>query len=39
MVTTTLNELRSDNLISFNCRRLLVRDMDALARAAANALS
>ena len=34
-VTTTLNELRNDNLISFNRQRLLVRDIDALARAAA----
>jgi CRP-like cAMP-binding protein len=33
-VTTTLNELRGENLISFNRRRLLVRDLEALARAA-----
>lgn len=33
-VTTTLNELRNENLISFNRRRLLVRDMEALAREA-----
>lgn len=38
-VTTTLNELRADNLISFNRRRLLVRDMEALARAATKELS
>ncbi len=30
-VTTTLNKLRQDNLIYFDRRRLLVRDMDQLA--------
>ena len=29
-VTTTLNELRKDNLLTFNRRRLLIRDMDKL---------
>ncbi len=33
-VTTVLNELRHKNLITFNRKRLLVRDMDALAREA-----
>jgi len=27
-VTTTLNELRNDNLIYFNRRKLLIRDKD-----------
>ena len=31
-VTTTLNELRRDNLITFNRRRLLIRDLDALEK-------
>lgn len=30
-VTTILNELRTDNIITFNRRRLLIRDMDKLA--------
>ena len=30
-VTTVLNELRNDNVITFNRKRLLVRDMDVLA--------
>ena len=30
-VTTVLNELRSDNLLTFNRKRLLVRDLDNLA--------
>ncbi len=30
-VTTVLNELRSKNIITFNRRRLLIRDMDLLA--------
>ncbi|HKK75444.1 MAG TPA: Crp/Fnr family transcriptional regulator [Saprospiraceae bacterium] len=30
-VTTILNELRNKNIITFNRRRLLIRDMDALA--------
>lgn len=30
-VTTILNELRNKNLLTFNRRRMLVRDMDALA--------
>ncbi|MCB0572526.1 MAG: Crp/Fnr family transcriptional regulator [Phaeodactylibacter sp.] len=29
-VTTVLNELRSDNIITFNRKRLLIRDMDRL---------
>jgi CRP-like cAMP-binding protein len=29
-VTTVLNELRNDDLITFNRRRLLIRDLDAL---------
>jgi len=33
-VTTVLNELRYKNLITFNRKRLLVRDMEALAREA-----
>ncbi len=32
-VTTILNELRTDNIIIFNRRRLLIRDMDKLAGA------
>jgi CRP/FNR family transcriptional regulator, cyclic AMP receptor protein len=31
-VTTVLNELRNDNLIAFNRKRLLIRDMDELGR-------
>lgn len=31
-VTTVLNELRNRNLITFNRRRLLIRDMDALGK-------
>ncbi len=31
-VTTVLNDLRNKNLLTFNRRRLLVRDMDALKR-------
>lgn len=31
-VTTVLNELRHDNLIAFNRKRLLIRDMDELGR-------
>ena len=31
-VTTVLNELRSDNLITFNRKRLLVRDLDMLKK-------
>lgn len=30
-VTTVLNELRTDNLLTFNRKRLLVRDLDLLA--------
>lgn len=30
-VTTVLNELRNDNIITFNRKRLLIRDMDQLA--------
>jgi CRP-like cAMP-binding protein len=30
-VTTVLNELRSKNLLTFNRRRLLIRDMEKLA--------
>ena len=33
-VTTILNELRNKNILTFNRRRLLIRDMDALATAA-----
>jgi CRP-like cAMP-binding protein len=33
-VTTVLNELRNKNILTFNRRRLLIRDMDALAKAA-----
>lgn len=33
-VTTILNELRNDNILTFNRRRLLVRDMDRLKAAA-----
>lgn len=33
-VTTVLNELRNKNILTFNRRRLLIRDMDALASAA-----
>lgn len=33
-VTTILNELRNKNIITFNRRRLLIRDMDALAQEA-----
>ena len=32
-VTTTLNDLRTDNIIAFNRRRLLIRDMDKLTKA------
>lgn len=32
-VTTTLNELRNDNLITFNRRRLLIRDLVVLGQA------
>lgn len=32
-VTTVLNELRGQNIITFNRKRMLVRDMDELARA------
>ena len=32
-VTTTLNELRTENIITFNRRRLLIRDMVKLANA------
>ena len=32
-VTTILNDLRSQNIITFNRRRLLIRDMDKLAAA------
>ena len=32
-VTTILNELRTDNIITFNRRRLLIRDMDKLTKA------
>ena len=31
-VTTVLNELRSKNILTFDRRRLLIRDMDALAK-------
>ncbi len=34
-VTTVLNELKKKNIITFNRRRLLVRDMDKLSQAAA----
>lgn len=34
-VTTVLNELRNDNIITFNRKRLLIRDMDRLAQAVA----
>lgn len=33
-VTTILNELRNKNIITFNRRRLLIRDMETLAREA-----
>ncbi|RMF30271.1 MAG: Crp/Fnr family transcriptional regulator [Bacteroidetes bacterium] len=33
-VTTVLNELRNKNILTFNRRRLLIRDMDALAKEA-----
>ncbi len=33
-VTTVLNELREDNILSFNRQRLLIRDMSQLANAA-----
>jgi CRP/FNR family cyclic AMP-dependent transcriptional regulator len=33
-VTTVLNELRNDNIITFNRKRLLIRDMDTLKAAA-----
>ena len=33
-VTTILNELRNKNIITFNRRRLLIRDMDLLANEA-----
>ena len=32
-VTTILNELRSENILTFNRRRLLIRDLDRLAAA------
>jgi len=32
-VTTILNELRADNIITFDRRRLLIRDIDKLAKA------
>lgn len=32
-VTTVLNELRNDNIITFNRKRLLIRDMEQLAAA------
>jgi CRP/FNR family cyclic AMP-dependent transcriptional regulator len=32
-VTTVLNELRNDNIITFNRKRLLIRDMEKLAAA------
>ena len=32
-VTTILNELRTENILTFNRRRLLIRDLDKLARA------
>jgi CRP-like cAMP-binding protein len=31
-VTTTLNELRSDNILTFNRKRLLIRDLDRLGK-------
>ena len=31
-VTTILNELRNDNIITFNRKRLLIRDMELLAK-------
>ena len=34
-VTTVLNELRNANIITFNMKRLLIRDMESLAKAAA----
>jgi len=34
-VTTVLNDLRNQNILTFNRRRLLIRDMDALAAATA----
>ncbi|HQU60023.1 MAG: Crp/Fnr family transcriptional regulator [Phaeodactylibacter sp.] len=34
-VTTVLNELRNANIITFNRKRLLIRDMESLAKAAA----
>ncbi|MCB0557912.1 MAG: winged helix-turn-helix domain-containing protein, partial [Phaeodactylibacter sp.] len=33
-VTTVLNELRNRNLLTFNRKRLLIRDMDKLGKAA-----
>jgi CRP/FNR family transcriptional regulator, cyclic AMP receptor protein len=33
-VTTVLNELRNKNVLTFNRRRLLIRDMGALAKEA-----
>lgn len=33
-VTTVLNELRSDNILTFNRRRLLIRNMEQLAKEA-----
>lgn len=33
-VTTVLNELRSNNILTFNRRRLLIRDMEQLAKEA-----
>lgn len=33
-VTTVLNELRSDNILTFNRKRLLIRDMEHLAKEA-----
>jgi len=38
-VTTILNELRSDNIITFNRRRLLIRDLDKLRGAKIDKLS
>ena len=33
-VTTVLNELRNKNILTFNRRRLLIRDMGELAKEA-----
>ena len=38
-VTTTFNELRDQNLISFDRRRILIRDMDALRDEAASGVA